>query len=97
MIDNNKEQKERIYELMQGDIDLEKFPVKEAAIVKNEFMNGSYCDELYEGVIKSKISICNQLGVDECPEVEIIISNLFLMMRYFSYKMYDYSEHLNKK
>lgn len=96
MISNNSEQKERIYELMQGDIDLEKFPIKEADIVKNEFIKGSYCDELYEGIMKAKTSICKQLDVDECDDLEVIIDNLFSMMRYLSYKMYDYAEQINK-
>ncbi len=87
---NGTELKRRIFDLMNGSLDLDRFPVPESAIVKNEFGEGEMCGGLYREVFFASRRICERFGVEEDPDVEIIISNLLKIGEYQSMKMYDY-------
>lgn len=90
MYSNDNESKERIYDLMIGVFNLEKYPVKESKFVKNEFADGEICAELYSEISKAKDALCNKLGVDEDKDLECIINNFYDIMKYLSMQMYDY-------
>lgn len=82
--------KKIIYELMSGSWDLEEYPVFEGEYVRNEFSAGLFCDEAYEKVRLANSRLCERLGVQEDPDIEMIISNLLNIGEYLAMKMYDY-------
>lgn len=84
------ELKRRIFDLMNGSLDLDRFQVPESAIVKNEFGEGETCGVLYREVFFANRRICERFGVEEDPDVELIIRNLLEIGEYQSMKMYDY-------
>lgn len=84
--------KEMIYDLMNGQIDLEKYPAQESNIVKNEFEKGMPCDVCYEQVYEANKRLCERLGVEEDKDVELIVNNLLQIAKYQAMKMYDYGK-----
>lgn len=86
----NMEFKQLIYDLMNGSLDLENYPVKESAFVENEFAQGKYCDKAYEQIYEANRRLCQRLGVQEDKDVETIISNFFGINEYLCMKMFDY-------
>ena len=84
--------KEMIYDLMNGQIDLEKYPTQESNIVKNEFEKGMPCDVCYEQVYEANKRLCERLGVEEDKDVELIVNNLLQIAKYQAMKMYDYGK-----
>lgn len=82
--------KQRVFDLMSGSLDLENFPVPESEIVKNEFKEGELCGKLYREVYDANRRLCEKLGVEEDPDVEVIIRNLLKIGEHQSMKMYDY-------
>lgn len=82
--------KQRIFDLMNGSLDLESYPVAESELVKNEFEKGGVCERLYREVYDANRRICEKLHVEEDPDVELIIRNLLEIGEYQSMKMYDY-------
>lgn len=82
--------KQRIFDLMNGSLDLESYPVSESEIVKNEFEKGKICERLYREVYDANRRICEKLKVEEDSDVELIIRNLLELGEYQSMKMYDY-------
>lgn len=87
---DSEEFKRRIFDLMNGSLDLERYPVPESKIVENEYEEGKICGGLYREVYYANRRICEKLGVEEEPDVEIIIRNLLDIAEYMSLKMYDY-------
>ncbi|MEZ3435015.1 MAG: hypothetical protein K1W34_10430 [Lachnospiraceae bacterium] len=82
--------KKRVFDLMNGSLDLEKYPVPESKIVENEYEEGKVCGVLYREVYYANRRVCEKLGVEEDSDVEIIIRNLLEIAEYQSLKMYDY-------
>lgn len=84
--------KSLIYDLMNGSLDLENFPVEESKYVENEYEEGKKCDELYFGMLDAYERICERLGKQgsEDYDIEIIINNLLDIGKHLSMKMYDY-------
>lgn len=87
---NSVEFKQRVFDLMNGSLDLERYPVPESGIVKNEFEEGEACDLLYREVYDANRRICERLGVEEDSDVEIIIRNLLEIGEHQAMRMYDY-------
>ena len=87
---DDKELKQRIYDLMNGNLDLNSFSYSEGQIVENEFADGKLCGRLYEEVYSANCRLCKRLGVEEDHDVETIISNLLDIGKYECMKMYDY-------
>lgn len=81
---------------MNGIWDLEKCPVPERSMVKDEFGEGTVCSILYEEVYNANRRICEKLGVEEDKDVELIIGNLLKIGEYQSMKMYDYGAQRNR-
>ncbi len=87
---DSAEFKQRIFDLMNGSLDLEELSVPESEIVKNEFEEGGICAGLYQDIYDAKKRICKKLGVEEDSDVELIIGNLLEIGERQSMKMYDY-------
>lgn len=90
----DKEFKGLIYDLMNGSLDLERYPVEESKYVENEFAVGKECSRLYEEAFEAGHRICERLGKpdDEDRDVEIIMGNLLGICRLLSMRMYDYGQ-----
>lgn len=96
---NSEEFKEKIYGLMNGDYNLEEFPMEESKFVENEFEDGKYCEVLYEQMYEAYKRLCIRLGNSdsEDSDVELIITSLLDIGKYQSLKMYDYGILFQKK
>ena len=94
---NDMELKQRIYDLMNGSLDLENYSYPESQIVENEYAEGKPCSKLYEEVYNANRRLCKRLGVEEDHDVEIIISNLMKIGEYECMKMYDYGVRFSKE
>ena len=86
----SEEKKNLIYDLMNGSLVLDEVKDLWKDQVVDEFAKGSYCSELYEEVYQAKVSLCDRLGVQEDNDIETIMSNLTLIGRHLSMKMFDY-------
>lgn len=88
----DEEFKTVIYDLMNGSYNLEEYPFAESSVVKDEFVEGEYCEKLYSQMLEAYERVCRRLGLPdtEDKDVEIIISNLMSISRYQSIKMFDY-------
>lgn len=82
--------KKRIYDLMNGSLDLVNHPVPEGRMVKNEFAEGEACGELYRQIYEANGRICEKLGEREDRDVEIIIDSFMEITERMCLKMYDY-------
>lgn len=94
---SREEWKEIVYELMNGSFDLETYPMEESAFIKDEFEEGSFCEQAYENVFESCQRLKRCLSDIEYNEVESIIMNLQAIGRHLSMKMYDYGEQFGNK
>ena len=65
--------KKRVFDLMNGSLDLEKYPVPESKIVENEYEEGKVCGVLYREVYYANRRVCEKLGVEVDSDVEIFI------------------------
>ena len=72
---NSQEFKNLIYDLANGSLDLEHFPVAESKYVENEYEEGKLCNRLYSEMRDAYDRICVRLGKpdQEDRDVEIII------------------------
>ncbi|HJD40872.1 MAG TPA: hypothetical protein H9913_12715 [Candidatus Blautia stercoripullorum] len=88
----SSEFKTLIYDLANGSLDLEHFPVEESKYVENEYEEGKPCYELYAGMHDAYERICHRLGKPDTEDrdIEIIIDNLLTIGKNLSMKMYDY-------
>ena len=86
----SEEKKNLIYDLMNGSLVLDEVKDLWKDQVVDEFAKGSYCSELYEEVYRAKVSLCDRLGVQEDNDIETIMSNLTLIGRHLSMKIFDY-------
>ena len=87
-----EEKKNLIYDLMNGSLVLDEVKDLWKDQVVDEFAKGSYCSELYE-----EVSLCNRLGVQEDSDIETVISNLLLIGKHLSMKMFDYGMEEERK
>ena len=92
-----EEWKEVVYELMNGSYDLDKYPMQESAFIKDEFEEGSFCEQAYRNVYESCQRLKRCLSEIEYDELEVIIMNLQAIGRHLSMKMYDYGEMFGEK
>lgn len=84
--------KQTIYDLMTGQLNLEEFPVLGSEQIQDEFAEGMPCDKLYREVYEAECRLCRRLGVVEDHDVELIVSNLLRIAGVLALKMYDYGE-----
>ena len=58
--------------------------------IQNEFEEGKPCSEAYKRVYAANRRLCERLGVDEDPDVEMIIDSMFEITRTVGEKMFEY-------
>ncbi len=83
---------ERIYDLINGYLDLTNYPVAESQFVKCEFCPGSDCYEAYGHVLDAYEHLYSRLpgSTSEDEDVEIILNEMNAIMKYVSIKMFQY-------
>ena len=75
-----------VYDLLTG----EEIPVAGLPVVENMFADGRRCEELYTAVYEANMRLCERLGIQEDPDVELIINSLLHISRFVGLKMFLY-------
>lgn len=81
---------EKVYDAVCGEYVDEADYVIQNVQIQNEFAEGEPCSEAYKQVYEANRRLCERLGVDEDPDVEMIIDGLFDIARVVSQKMFQY-------
>lgn len=83
---------ERIFDLLSGEIDLERYPVPESKFVKSAYEEGSFCSRAYEDALNAYSSLCKRLNEPDLndPDVERIFNNLRAISKHLCMEMYRY-------
>ena len=81
---------ENVYEAVLGVYADEGDYVIQNVRIQNEFEEGKPCSEAYKRVYESNRRLCERLGVDEDPDVEMIIDSMFAITRAVGEKMFEY-------
>ena len=83
---------ERIFDLLSGEIDLERYPGPESRFVKSAFEEGSLCSRAYEDALMAYSNLCNRLNEPDLndPDVERIFNNLRAISKHLCIEMYRY-------
>ena len=76
---------ENVYEAVQG-----AYADEEDYVIQNEFAEGKPCSEVYKRVYEANRRLCERLGVDEDPDVEMIIDSMFEITRTVGETMFEY-------
>lgn len=91
------EWKELVFDLMNGNYDLEQYPMEESAYIADEFADGEFCERAYDAAYKAKQRLYKKLETVDDEDVELIFANLQAIGRYLAMKMYDYGESFSQK
>ena len=91
----SKEFKELVYDLVNGALDLEEYPVEESKYVKNEYEEDGLCAKLYSDMRDAYDRVCARLGKPgaEDRDLDIMVDSRLKIDRYTSMKMYEYGWH----
>ena len=81
---------ENVYEAVCGEYADEADYVIQNVRIQNEFEEGRPCSEAYKRVYEANRRLCERLGVDEDPDVEMIIDSMFEITRTVGEKMFEY-------
>ena len=81
---------ENVYEAVCGEYADEADYVIQNVRIQNEFEEGKTSCEAYKRVYDANRRLCERLGVDEDPDVEIIIDSMFEITRTVGEKMFEY-------
>lgn len=81
---------ENVYEAVLGAYADEADYVIQNVQIKNEFVEGQPSSEAYKRVYEANRRLCERLGVDEDPDVEMIIDGMFEITRIVGEKMFEY-------
>lgn len=81
---------ENVYEAVCGEYADEADYVIQNVKIENEFEEGKPCSEAYKQVYAANRRLCERLGVDEDPDVEMIIDSMFEITRTVGEKMFEY-------
>ena len=81
---------ENVYEAVLGAYADEADYVIQNVRIQNEFEEEKTCCEAYKRVYDANRSLCERLGVDEDPDVEMIIDSMFEITRTVGEKMFEY-------
>lgn len=81
---------ENVYEAVCGEYADEADYVIQNVRIENEFEEGKPCSEAYKQVYAANCRLCERLGVDEDPDVEMIIDSMFAITREVGEKMFEY-------
>ena len=83
-------QKEIIYQVMNGYVDLRLVSLPKNLAVADEFSDGKECGRLYERVYAAKNRLAEKIGEGENADVEEIIGCMCKIAKILAMKMYDY-------
>ena len=86
---------ENVYEAVCGEYADEADYVIQNVRIQNEFEEGKTCSEAYKRVYEANRRLCERLGVDEDPDVEMIIDSMFTITRVVGEKMFEYGAELS--
>ena len=86
---NSQEFKTMVYELMNGFLTEDEAATNKALGVHNEFEEGKLY-EFSERLYRAKDRIYDKLGVDDDPDIEIMLECFEKITEGLCYKMYDY-------
>ena len=81
---------ENVYEAVCGEYADEADYVIQNVRIQNEFEEEKPCSEAYKRVYEANRRLCERLGVDEDPDVEMIIDGMFAITRTVGEKMFEY-------
>ena len=81
---------ENVYEAVLGAYVDEADYVIQNVRIQNEFEEGKTCSEACKRVYEANRRLCERLGVDEDPDVEMIIDSMFAITRTVGEKMFEY-------
>lgn len=84
-------QKEIIYQIMNGDVDLDHISLAGNVSIEDEFSENRECEQLYGEVYNAKLRLAKKLGEDEDADIEQIINCMTKISRILALKMYDYA------
>ena len=73
-----------VYESMMGELSE---PCPE---IPDEFASGAHACELYGEIMEASYRICEKIGVEEDPDVEVMINTFLEMNRDLCRRMYHY-------
>ncbi len=81
-----------IYDLVNGNLNMDSISLPECVMVKSEFEENSECTMAYERVMNAYSNLCRRLNVMEWDDadVEVIINELLYICRHISLKMFHY-------
>lgn len=82
--------KEIIYYVMNGDIDLPVDVLTNKIMVEDEFIEGRECGQVYNEVYQARRRLEERLDAKGKRDVERIIDYMNSILKIFSMKMYDY-------
>ena len=85
------EKVEEIYASMVGEL------LEPLDGIPDEYITGSYCDQLYREACAARARICQRLGVDEDPDLETIFDSFCDINTYLCRKMFEYSRKSDPK
>lgn len=88
---------EKVYEAVNGEYADEADYFIQNVQVENEFAEGELCSEAYKRVYEANRRLCERSGVDEDPDVEIIIDSMFDITRRVAEKMFGYGAEYEKR
>ena len=86
---NSQEFKTMVYELMNGFLTEDEAAINKALGVHNEFEEGKLY-EFSERLYRAKDRLYDKLGVDDDPDIEIMLECFEKITEGLCYKMYDY-------
>lgn len=81
---------ENVYEAVCGEYADKADYVIQNVRIQSEFAEGKLCSEAYKRVYEANRRLCERLGVDEDPDVEMIIDSMFDISRFVAEKMFAY-------
>lgn len=81
--------KEKIYNMMNGQLaGMETLQIGDF-LVEDEFAEGKECGELYAKVYAANRRLCRRLETEDDTDVECIVDNMFQITKILALKMYD--------
>ncbi len=83
---------QKIFDLINGYLDIKNYRIPESELVQNEFLEGSPCNYAYGKVLDAYSSLCQRLHQDsgEDADIETIINEMNKICHHLCLKMFQY-------
>lgn len=82
-----------VYDLVTGS----RIPQASDPEVENLFAVGRECEQLYNEVYSANLRLCEQLNVEEHPDVEILVDSMLRICALIGKRMYRYGQEYGHK